>query len=65
MLDSINWPNSIVLLSLILEILINMCMTMVCEPSCDVMNFETNQAAFRHKQKARQKLKYLENQKSF
>ena len=42
MLHSINSPNSIVWFSLLLEILANMCITIVCEPGCDVMKFEIN-----------------------
>ena len=37
---SINWPNFIVSLPLLLEIFGNMCITIVCLPDCDVMRFE-------------------------
>ena len=37
---SINWPNFIVWLPLLLEILGNMCIAIVCWPGCDVMDFE-------------------------
>ena len=42
MLYSINWPNFIVWLPLLLEILGNMCIAIVYYPGCDVMNFEIN-----------------------
>ena len=38
----INWPNFIVWLPLLCEILSNMCITIVCKPGCDAMNFEVN-----------------------
>ena len=37
---SINWPNFIVWLCLLLEILDNMCIAITCHPGCDVINFE-------------------------
>ena len=37
---SINWPSLIAWLSLICEILGNMCIAIVCKPVCEVMNFE-------------------------
>ena len=40
MLHSINCPNFIVWLPLLLEILSNMCITIVGLPGCDVMDFE-------------------------
>ena len=40
MLDSVNWPNFIVGLPLLLEILGTMCITVVCLPGCDIINFE-------------------------
>ena len=42
MLYSINRPNSIVWLPLLLEILGNMCIAIVCKPGCDVINFKIN-----------------------
>ena len=42
MLYFINWPNFIVWLPFIIEILDNMCTAIVCKPDCDVMNFEVN-----------------------
>ena len=38
----INWPNFIVWLRLLCEILGNMSIAIVCKPGCDVMNFEDN-----------------------
>ena len=40
MLDSINRPNFIARLPLLLEILSNMCIAIVCYPGCDVMDFK-------------------------
>ena len=67
---SINWPNFIVWLPLICEILSNMSVVILCQPGCDVINFEinllSNQAGFFYlPKKSRQKFKYLENEKSF
>ena len=42
MLYSINRPNLIAWLPLLLEILGNMCNAIVCFPGCDVMEFEIN-----------------------
>ena len=42
LLYSINLPNLIVWLSLLLEILCNMCIAIVYYPGCDVMDFEIN-----------------------
>ena len=69
MLYSINWPNSIVWLPSLREILDNVCIAIVCFPGCDVMNFETNlifliKPLFYMNKKSRQKIKYLENEKS-
>ena len=44
MLYSINWPNFIAWLPLLLEILGNMCIAIVCYPGCDAMDFEINLA---------------------
>ena len=38
----INWPNLIAWLLLLLAILGTMCIAIMCSPSCDVINFETN-----------------------
>ena len=67
---SFNWPNFIVWLPLLLEILINICIAIVWEPDCDVTNFEINfvfliKSFFFMTKKSRQKLIYLENEKSF
>ena len=69
MLYSINWPNC-VWLRLLLEILGNMCIAIACLPGCDVMNFEINlifliKPFLYMTKKSTQKLKYLENEKSF
>ena len=42
MLYYINWPTFIVRIPLFLEILGNMCITIVCKPDCDVIQFEIN-----------------------
>ena len=42
MLLSINWPNFIARLPLLLEILGKMYITTVCYPGCDVIKFEIN-----------------------
>ena len=42
MLYSINGPNFIAWLSLLLERLGNMCIAIVCYPDSDVMDFEIN-----------------------
>ena len=70
MLHCINWPNSIVWLPLLLKVLDNMCITIVCLPGCDVIKFEINlifliMSLCYMTKKSRQKLKYLENEKSF
>ena len=62
MLYSINWPNFIVLLPLLLEILGSMCVEIAGFPGCDVIKFETNffkiklsyQAVFLHDQKGQE-----------
>ena len=36
----INWPNYIVWLPLLSDILGKMCVAIACKPGCDVMNFE-------------------------
>ena len=42
MLYSINQPNFMAWLPLLLEILGNMCIAIVCYPGCEVMDFEIN-----------------------
>ena len=56
MLYSINKPNFIAWFPLLLEILGNMCIAIVCEPGCDVMNSDINlifliESLFLHDQK--------------
>ena len=70
MLHSNNWPNFIVWLLLLLEILSNIFITIVCQPGCDVIKFEINlifliKSLCYMTRKSKQKLKYLENEKSF
>ena len=61
-----NWPNFIVWLPLLLEILENACITFICQPGCDGINFEVNLILLiEPSKKSRQKVKYLENEKSF
>ena len=69
-LHSISWPNFIIWLYLLLEILDNMSITIVYYPGCDAIKFEINRIIlikpFRcMTKKSRQKLKYPENEKSF
>ena len=54
----------------IYEILGNICITIVCFPDCDVINFEINlifliKSFFSMPKKSGQKFYYLENGKSF
>ena len=70
MLYSSNWPNSIVWLPLLLEILGNMCFKIICWPGCDVTKFGINlifliKSFCYMTKKSRQKFKYLENRQSF
>ena len=65
----ISWPNFIVWLSLLLEILINMFIEIICL-FCDVISFEINhnfpiKPFFYITKKLRQKCKYLKNEKKF
>ena len=70
LLYSINWPNSIAWLPLLLDILGNICFKIGCWPGSDVKKFEI-ELIFLIKsfcymtKKSRQKFKYLENEKSF
>ena len=65
-LYSINWPKLIVWLPLLLEILGNMCIAIVSQPGCDVMDFEINLIfLIESLLESWQKLKYLEKEKSF
>ena len=59
---SINWPNLIAWLPLILEILANICVVIICLPVCDAINVENNlsfliRPVFLHSQKVRTKIK--------
>ena len=65
MLYSINWPNVIVWLPLLLEILGNMCITNVCYPGCEMNRIFLIKLFCYMTKKSRQKFKYLENKKSF
>ena len=70
MLYSINWPNFIFWLSLLLEILGNLCVASVYQPGCDVINFKINlifliKPFLYMSKKSIQRLKYIENEKSF
>ena len=69
-LCSINWSNFIAWLPLLLEILINMCIAIVCQPGCNVVNLETLlifliKPFFYMTKMSRQIIKYLENEKNF
>ena len=69
-LQFINCPNVIVWLPLLLEILGNMCITIICYPGRDVIKSEINlifliKPFWYMTKKSRQKLKYLESGKSF
>ena len=66
----LNWPSFLFWLSLLLEILGNICIANACFPSCDVINFETNlifliKLFFYMTKKSRQEFKYLENKRGF
>ena len=64
MLHYINWPNFIVLLSLLFKILDNMCITIVSWPFEVNLIFLIKPICYMTK-KSRLKLKYQENEKSF
>ena len=69
-LHYIKLPNFIVWLPLLLEILGNICISIVCWPGCEVIKFEINlifliKPFWYMNKKSGQKLKYLENEKSF
>ena len=66
----IYWPNLIAWLPFLREILGNMCIVIVCKPGCDVIHFEISlifliKPLLYMNKESRQKLKYLENEKSF
>ena len=70
MLHSINWPNLIVSMLLLFEILGSVFTAIVCFPGYYVIHFETNlifltKPFFYMTKKSRQKFKYPENEKSF
>ena len=70
MLYSINWPNFIVWWPLHLEILDSMCIAVICFLGCVVINYEINlifliKLFFYKTKMSRQKIKYLENGKSY
>ena len=70
MLYSINWPNFIAWLPLLLKMLCNMCTAIVCQPGCGVMDFEINlifwsSRFFYMTKMSWQNLKYLKNEISF
>ena len=63
-LYSVNWPNFIFWLSLLLEILGYMCIIIICFPVYDAINFEIilsffNHAVFYMIKNSKQKFKYL------
>ena len=68
MLHSINWPNSIVWLSLRIEMLDNVYITIVYLPRYDVINFEINliyliKSFFYMTKMSRKNFKYLEKKR--
>ena len=67
MLYSINWPNFILWLPLLLEILKNLCIAVIYCPVSDIMNFEVNHSflikPFLHVINNSEQ-KYLKNEKS-
>ena len=70
MLYSTNWPNFINWLPLLLEMLGNMCITIVYFPDCGVINFEINlffliQSFFYFTKKSRQKFKIFRPKRAF
>ena len=69
MLYSIDWPNFIGWLFLLLKILVNLCIAIVCFPGYGVRNFEINlifliEPFFCLTKMSRKKFKYLDNEKS-
>ena len=70
MLYSINWPNSTVWLLLLLEILVNMCIAILCFVGCDAINFEINlifliRLCFYMMKSSRQKFNILRMKRAF
>ena len=69
-LYSINGPNFIAWLPLLLEILSNMGIAFVCYPGCDIMDFEINiifliEPFFLHDQKVMTKINILRTKRAF
>ena len=70
MLYSVNWLNFFVCLSLLLEILDNICIEIICSPVCDVTYFETDlrfliKPFFYITKKSAQSIKYPKNEMTF
>ena len=70
MLNYINFSTFIILLPLLLEISSNMCITIVCYPNCDVIDFEICltlfiKPFFHITKNSAQKFKYVKNKKGF
>ena len=70
MIYSINWRNFIVWLSLLLEILDNVCIAILCFQGFDAINFEIDlifliKSFFYLSKKSWRASKYLENKKAF
>ena len=66
----IYWPNFIVWLPLLLEILDKMCILIICHPACDVLNSVIDHSFlikpfFYITKKSGQLSKYLKDEKSF
>ena len=69
-LYSINWPNFIAWLSLLVDILGKRCIIIICFPICNDMNFEINLRFLIRPfsyiiEKSEQKTKYFQRKKSF
>ena len=64
MLYSINWPNLIVRLPLLLEILGNMCIVIVCFPVYNIINCEIKPFSYMSKNSGKN-FEYLKKKKSF
>ena len=66
----INWPNFILWLPLLLDMLCNICIVNVCCQDCDIIIFKINRTFlikpfFYMTKKLGQKYKYLKNEKRF
>ena len=67
--NPINWPNLIVWLPLLIEVLGNICIVSICFPVCGVIDFEINLAFLsshfpRWPKKSGQKFKYLRTKRA-